>query len=196
MGTSEKNVRVEKISPIPSSLSKLRKNVFSAKRILLFRVMRENFFHRLKCIEKRHGFMHKNIFKIFYHPGGGEKLQKKLEIPTAPNLREAHKIFFPKICILKTTIFWKFFEIFLSAGWLELKNPKKLCFLRLFLKLWVLYKNWYRTLLFLVEFYPRIHDQNFWLVTNSPYCGHGHFGVEQAKCRRRVLCKNQHQIRE
>ena len=49
-------------------------------------------------------------------PRGGETYKRKLEMATARNLREVHKFFFVKMCILKTTIFRKFFEIFLSDG--------------------------------------------------------------------------------
>ena len=55
--------------------------------------------------------------------GGGETYKRKLEIATAPNLREIHNIFFRQNMHLEDNyfleIFWNCFE-----SWVKLKNQK------------------------------------------------------------------------
>ena len=44
--------------------------------------------------------------------------------------------------------------------------------------------------MFLLKFYSRFRDKNFWLATNSSYCGHmGIWGAEGSKCQWRVVWK-------
>ena len=114
----------------PPSLPLVRiakKRIFWQK-ILFFRVIQENFFNHLKCIEGT--WVHaQKFFQNFLLPwwGGGRTDKRKIEIATAPNLREVHKISFRRNAHLENNyflkIFWNFFE-----WWVKLKNQKNCVF--------------------------------------------------------------------